>query len=69
MALNSKIKNNSLKYRFRSSFTTSELHDIIHKRNVDKLLFDVKQGLAHKITKLVNKVRYSRKTLLQIRES
>ena len=56
-------------YRFRSSFTTSELHDIIHKRNVDKLLFDVKQGLAHKITKLVNKVRYSRKTLLQIRES
>ena len=52
-----------------STFTPSEIQDIIHKRNVDKLLGDTKSTYNPKISKFSNKSRYTRKTLLQIRKA
>ena len=52
-----------------STFTPAQLNDIIHKRNVDKILLDSQGNRSHKLSKLAQKARYTRKTLLQIRES
>lgn len=55
--------------KFIPNFTPSEIKDIILKRNMDTIKFNPKTTYPQKLSKLAIKSRYSRKTLLQIRET
>jgi hypothetical protein len=50
-----------------SSFTPSQLNDIIQKRNLDNFPFSCKSSLDSKLSKLQSKARYDGKNLCQIR--
>ncbi|CAI2360412.1 unnamed protein product [Moneuplotes crassus] len=58
------------KNNYVSTFSPTEIQDIIHKRNLEKLQFNSKTISLNKLSKINgNKTRYSRKTLCQLREA